>query len=42
MLANSLWWVNERQEWWGRLRGADGCQTWIRAVDFRPANGSQP
>jgi hypothetical protein len=32
------WWVKERQEWWGRVRGADGKQRWIRAVDLRPAN----
>jgi hypothetical protein len=36
------WWVKERQEWWGRVRGADGRQRWIRAVDLRPASGSQP
>jgi hypothetical protein len=36
------WWVRERQEWWGRVRGADGRQRWIRAVDLRPASGSQP
>ena len=36
------WWVKDRQEWWGRVRGADGRQRWIRAVDLRPANGSQP
>jgi hypothetical protein len=35
------WWVRERQEWWGRVRGADGRQRWIRAVDLRPASGSQ-
>jgi hypothetical protein len=35
------WWVKERQEWWGRVRGADGRQRWIRAVDLRPASGSQ-
>jgi hypothetical protein len=33
------WWVKERQEWWGRVRGADGRQRWIRAVDLRPAIG---
>ena len=32
------WWVKERREWWGRVRGADGRQRWIRAVDLRPAN----
>ena len=31
------WWVKERREWWGRVRGADGRQRWIRAVDLRPA-----
>ena len=34
------WWVKERRprlEWWGRVRGADGKQRWIRAVDLRPA-----
>jgi hypothetical protein len=36
------WWVKERQEWWGRVRGADGCQRWIGAVDLRPVSGSQP
>ena len=36
------WWVKERQEWWGRVRGADSRQRWIRAVDLRPASGSQP
>jgi hypothetical protein len=33
------WWVKERQEWLGRVRGADGRQRWIKAVDLRPANG---
>jgi hypothetical protein len=27
----------ERQAWWGRVRGADGRQRWIKAVDLRPA-----
>ena len=35
------WWVKERQEWFGRVRGVDGRQRWIRAVDLRPATGSQ-
>jgi hypothetical protein len=35
------WWVKDRQEWWGRVRGADGRQRWIRAVDLRPASASQ-
>jgi hypothetical protein len=36
------WWVKERQEWWGRVPGADGRQRWIRAVRLRPASGSPP
>jgi hypothetical protein len=32
------WWVKDRQEWWGRVRGANGRQRWIRAGDLRPAN----
>ena len=36
------WWVKDRQEWWGRVRGKDGRQRSIRAVDLRPASGSQP
>jgi hypothetical protein len=35
------WWVKERQQWLGRVRGADGKQRWIKAADLRPANGSQ-
>jgi hypothetical protein len=34
------WWVKVRREWWGRVRGADGRQRWVRAVDLRPASGS--
>jgi hypothetical protein len=30
------YWVKERQQWLGRVRGADGRQRWIRAVDLRP------
>jgi len=29
------WWVKERQQWLGRIRGADGRQRWIRAADLR-------
>jgi hypothetical protein len=36
------WWVKERGKWMGRVRGSDGRQHWIRAVDLRPATGSQP
>jgi hypothetical protein len=32
------WWVKERREWWGRVRGADGRRRWVKAVDLRPAN----
>jgi SH3-like domain-containing protein len=35
-------WVKERQEWWGRVRGADGRQRWIKASDLRAGKGSQP
>ena len=35
------WWVKDRQGWWGRVRGADGRQRWIRAVDLRPASSSR-
>jgi hypothetical protein len=34
------WWVREWQQWWGRVRGADGRQRRIRAGDLRPASGS--
>src|SRR4029453_17267150 len=30
------WWVKDRQEWLGRVRGADGRQRWVKAVDLRP------
>jgi hypothetical protein len=31
------YWVRERQQWLGRVRGKDGRQRWVRAVDLRPA-----
>ena len=34
------WWVKEsrpRLEWFGRVRGADGRQRWIKAADLRRA-----
>jgi len=38
-LAGQLdWWVKEhrpRLEWFGRVRGADGKQRWIKASDLR-------
>ena len=33
------WWVKERREWCGRVRGADGRQNWIRAADLRAKEG---
>jgi hypothetical protein len=30
------WWVKERQQWLGRVRGPDGRQKWIKAGDLRP------
>jgi hypothetical protein len=37
------WWVKERQEWWGRVRGKNGRQRWMRSADLRRAKepGSQ-
>jgi hypothetical protein len=35
------WWVKDRQEWFGRVRTANGRQRWVKAVDLRPASGSQ-
>jgi hypothetical protein len=35
--STSIGWVKERRECWGRVRGADGRQRWIRAVDLRSA-----
>ena len=35
-------WVKERRprlQWFGRVRGADGKQRWIKAVDLRPVSG---
>lgn len=36
------WWVKERQQWLGGVRGPDGHQKWIKATDLRLASGSQP
>jgi hypothetical protein len=30
------WWVTERREWLGRVRGSDGRQRWIKAADPSP------
>jgi hypothetical protein len=38
------WWVKEhrpRMEWYGRVRGSDGRQRWVRAADLRCAKESQ-
>jgi hypothetical protein len=35
------WWVRERKEWFGRVRGPDGRQRWIKAVDLRLKEGNQ-
>jgi hypothetical protein len=32
-------WVNDRRGWLGRVRGDNGRQRWIKAVDLRPASG---
>jgi hypothetical protein len=32
------WWVRERQQWMGRVRGKDGRQRWVKAVDLRPTS----
>jgi len=31
------WWVKDRKLWWGRLRGPDGRQRWVKAANLRPA-----
>jgi hypothetical protein len=31
------YWVKERQQWLGWVRGAHGRQWWIKAADLRPA-----
>jgi hypothetical protein len=31
------WWVKERQQWFGRVRGPGGRQRWIKASELRPA-----
>jgi hypothetical protein len=35
------WWVKERQQWLGRVRGPDGRQRWIKAADLRPVARGQ-
>jgi hypothetical protein len=34
------YWVKEREEWLGRVRGPYGRQKWIKAADLRPAKAS--
>jgi hypothetical protein len=36
--GNLDYWVKEEHEWWGRVRGTDGHQTWIRASDLRKSS----
>jgi hypothetical protein len=31
------WCVKEQREWFGRVRGPDGLQQWIKATDLRRA-----
>ena len=31
------WWVKERQQLLGRVRGKDGRQRWVKAADLRTA-----
>jgi hypothetical protein len=31
------WWVKERGQWLGRVRGPDRRQKWVKAADLRPA-----
>jgi hypothetical protein len=31
------WWVKDRQQWLGRVRGRDGRQRWVNAADLRRA-----
>jgi hypothetical protein len=35
------WWVRERREWFGRVRGPDGPQKWVKAADLRPARNGE-
>jgi hypothetical protein len=29
------WWVKDRMEWFGRVRGPSGRQKWFKATDIR-------
>jgi hypothetical protein len=29
------YWVKNRYEWWGRVRGPDGHHVWIKTADLR-------
>jgi hypothetical protein len=31
------WWVKERGQWLGRVRGPDRRQKWVKTADLRPA-----
>jgi hypothetical protein len=35
------WWIKERQQWIGRVRGPDGKQRWVKASDIRPVARGQ-
>jgi hypothetical protein len=35
------YWIKERHDWWGRVRGPDGHPVWIRAADLRPVRGTE-
>lgn len=37
VILRMAWWVKERQQWLGRVRGPDGRQKWIKAADLRSA-----
>ena len=40
-LAGELdYWVSDRSEWWGRVRGLDGHPAWIRAADLPQSRDS--
>jgi hypothetical protein len=30
------WWGKDRMEWFGRVRGPDGRQRWVKATDLCP------
>jgi hypothetical protein len=36
------WWVKDRQQWLGRVRGKDGRQRWVKAADLRRQSQTSP